>query len=131
MTPVNRIGHRSGRSRYMTTRRALLKQAALGMGALAARSPSASLAQNVGPKKLTKICLEEHFIMPEFLHYWAETFQNISPQVAKLAPAALLDLGDRRIATMDEYGIDFQVLSIAGPGVQRERDRAVAVKRAK
>ena len=42
----------------------------------------------------------------------------------------LEDLGDRRIAIMDEHGIDFVVLSLAGPGVQVEKDAAVAVKKA-
>ena len=42
----------------------------------------------------------------------------------------LNDLGDRRIAIMDENGIDFVVLSLAGPGVQVEKDAEVAVKKA-
>lgn len=120
----------------MATRRDLLKGATLAAAARAtaafAVSPSSPPApEPAQPKRLTTIALEEHFLVPEFVDYLAETYQNISPQIAKLAPPALLDLGERRIAIMDEHGIDFQVLSIAGPGVQAERDTSLAVKRAK
>ncbi len=120
----------------MTTRRDLLKGATLA----AAASTTAALAiplsstpapESSQPKHLVKIGLEEHFLIPEFIDYFATTYPNISPQIAKLGLAALLDLGDRRIATMDENGIDFQVLSIAGPGVQVEKDAALALMRSK
>lgn len=120
----------------MTTRRDLLKGATLAAvaratTAVAAPRSSTLVPEPSRPKRLTKIGLEEHFLVPEFIDYFAETYQNISPQIAKLAPEALLDLGDRRIAVMDEHEIDFQVLSIAGPGVQVEKDTAIAVQRAK
>jgi 2,3-dihydroxybenzoate decarboxylase len=83
------------------------------------------------PKHLLKIGLEEHFLIPEFIDYFATTYPNISPQIAKLGLEALQDLGDRRIATLDANGMDFQVLSIAGPGVQVEKDAAVALRRSK
>jgi 2,3-dihydroxybenzoate decarboxylase len=119
----------------MATRRDLLKGATLAAAARATAafggaSPS-SLAPEPAQSKLLKIGLEEHFLVPEFIDYFATTYPNISPQIAKLGLEALQDLGDRRIAIMDEHEIDFQVLSIAGPGVQVEKDTAIAVKRSK
>jgi 2,3-dihydroxybenzoate decarboxylase len=117
-------------------RRNLLKGAALAVavkasGAIASASPEPITADDVSPTKpLGKIALEEHFMIPEFLPYFAETFQNISPEIAKVAPIALEDY-DRRIAIMDQYHLDFMVLSLSGPGVQVEKDEAVAIKRSK
>ena len=81
-------------------------------------------------KPLGKIALEEHFMVPDFMGYFAETYQNISPEIAKLAPVALEDF-DRRIAIMDQNRVDFVILSLAGPGVQIEKDAAVAIRRSK
>jgi 2,3-dihydroxybenzoate decarboxylase len=120
----------------MPTRRDLLRGAALAAAAratagLASPLSSTPVPEPSRPNHLKKIALEEHFLVPDFIGYFSETFQNISPEIAKFGLEALQDLGDRRIAIMDEHGIDFQVLSIAGPGVQVERDAAVAVKRSK
>jgi 2,3-dihydroxybenzoate decarboxylase len=87
---------------------------------------------NAAPgKPLQKIALEEHFMVPDFVDYFAETYPNISPEIAKLGLAALLDLGEQRIAIMDQNQIDFVVLSIAGPGLQVEKDAAVAQRKSK
>jgi 2,3-dihydroxybenzoate decarboxylase len=115
-------------------RRDLLKGAALAAAvraseALASGSP-APAADPSSAQSLGKIALEEHFMVPEFVPYFAETFQNISPEIAKLAPIALEDY-DRRIAIMDQYRVDFVVLSLSGPGVQVEKDAAIAIKRSK
>ena len=41
-----------------------------------------------GPgRPLGKIALEEHFMVPDFVEYFAETYPNISPEIAKLRPA--------------------------------------------
>jgi 2,3-dihydroxybenzoate decarboxylase len=63
-------------------------------------------------------------MVPDFVEYFAETYPNISPEIREFGTTVLEDLGDRRIA-MDEHGIDFVVLSLAGPGVQVEKDAAV------
>jgi 2,3-dihydroxybenzoate decarboxylase len=42
----------------------------------------------------------------------------------------LTDFGETRLEAMDRAGIARAVLSIAGPGVQSERDVAVASRRA-
>lgn len=78
-----------------------------------------------------KIALEEHFMVPEFVDYFAETYINISPEIAKLGLATLPDFGEKRLQTMDENGVRFAVLSLAGPGVQAEKDAAVAVTKAR
>ncbi len=98
---------------------------AFSLGAEAPREPPT----RTGP--LGKIALEEHFLVPEFIPYFAETYPNISPAIRGFGTSVLQDLGDRRIEVMDQYHIDFVVLSIAGPGVQAERDAAVARRRAK
>ena len=120
----------------MATRRDLLKSATLAAAAgataaFASRLSSAPAPEPSQPKHLVKIGLEEHFLIPEFIDYFATTYPNISPQIAKFGLEALQDLGDRRIAIMDEHEMDFQVLSIAGPGVQVEKDAAVALNRSR
>jgi 2,3-dihydroxybenzoate decarboxylase len=94
-------------------------------------SPEPSLPESVPAQPLGKIALEEHFMVPDFMEYFAETYPNINAEIAKLAPVALNDFGDRRLAVMDQHHIDFVVLSLSGPGVQVEKDPAVALKKSK
>jgi 2,3-dihydroxybenzoate decarboxylase len=75
-----------------------------------------------------KLALEEHFITESFLPYLADTYQNINPDLAGRAVPRLLDLGEARLAAMDAAGLDYAVLSIAGPGVQVEPDAARATR---
>lgn len=77
-----------------------------------------------------KIALEEHFLAPGFREYFDTTAINISPDLFGKAYDALQDFGERRLETMDTAGIEMSVLSLAGPGVQVERDIAVATSRA-
>jgi 2,3-dihydroxybenzoate decarboxylase len=63
------------------------------------------------------IALEEHFSTAEFK--------------ATAGPAWINDLGERRLADMDRFGVDMQVLSLSGPGVQGEADTATAIAKAK
>ena len=116
-------------------RRDLLKGATLLAAANAAPAfPASVLANSVpaaGNAPLPKIALEEHFMVPEFVEYFAETYINISPDIAKMGLNILPDFGERRLATMDRNRVAFSVLSLAGPGVQAEKDSAVASKRAK
>jgi hypothetical protein len=94
-------------------RGATLAAAAHATGLLALSSTSA--APTSAP--LSKIALEEHFMVPDFMEYFAETYPNIDPALQKLAPPAMMDFGERRLSTMDEHHIAFVVLSLAGPGV--------------
>lgn len=81
--------------------------------------------------KIPKIALEEHFLSPGFRPYFETTAINISPDLFGKAYEALQDFGDRRLAAMDAGGVETSVLSLAGPGVQAERDTAIAVRRAR
>lgn len=115
-------------------RRDLLKRATIAIAAGVAGSlefaPAASASAETA-KPIGKIGLEEHFMVPDFMEYFAETYPNISPEIAKLAPVALQDFGEHRLSVMDKNGVDFVVLSLAGPGVQFEKDPAKAQKKAK
>ncbi len=116
-------------------RRELLKYGTIALAGTAtgAFSPGADAPreQPTRTEPLGKVALEEHFLVPEFIEYFAETYPNISPAIRGFGTGVLQDLGDRRIEVMDQHHIDFVVLSIAGPGVQAERDAAVARRRAK
>src|SRR5579864_8860101 len=78
-----------------------------------------------------KIALEEHFLSPGLVDYWRPTMTEVPPARAEYFFRNLTDFGELRLAVMDRGGIERSVLAIAGPGVQIERDKAVAVKRAK
>ena len=80
---------------------------------------------------ISKIALEEHFLCPGFEGYWRATTGSIDPTVASGLFARLTDFGETRLEAMDRAGIARAVLSIAGPGVQSERDAAVARRRAR
>ena len=78
-----------------------------------------------------KIALEEHFMHPDFIEYWATTAQNISPDLFGKARGALEDFGEMRLAAMDGIGVEKAILSLAGPGVQVEKRTETAVKLAR
>ncbi len=78
-----------------------------------------------------KIALEEHFLSPGFDDYWRPTVANVDPKFAETLLARLTDFGEMRLQAMDQAGIARSVLSIAGPGVQCERDAATALRRAR
>jgi 2,3-dihydroxybenzoate decarboxylase len=75
-----------------------------------------------------KIALEEHFLCPGFEEYWKATVSDVDPSILAQVVARLSDFGELRLKSMDGAGIDRSVLSIAGPGVQAERDAATAVR---
>lgn len=77
-----------------------------------------------------KIALEEHFLAPGYEDYWLTTTGTFDPSVVSVLLARLTDFGEARLAAMDRAGIERSVLSIAGPGVQSERDNATACRRA-
>ena len=78
-----------------------------------------------------KIALEEHFLDPATEPYWRPTMVDVAPQKTAQLYAALTDFGDQRLQMMDKAGIARAVLSIAGPGVQVERDTATAMRNAR
>jgi 2,3-dihydroxybenzoate decarboxylase len=78
-----------------------------------------------------KIALEEHFLCPGFEDYWQTTVGDVDPAIYKRVEARLSDFGEQRLGAMDRAGIVRSVLSIAGPGVQAERDPIMARRRAR
>src|SRR5262245_38817807 len=80
---------------------------------------------------MEKIALEEHFIFPAFLDYLAKAMPHVSPFSHDQLINSLSDFGDERLGAMDAAGVGLAVLSLSGPGVQVERDTALAVKRAR
>jgi 2,3-dihydroxybenzoate decarboxylase len=78
-----------------------------------------------------KIALEEHFLCPGFEDYWKTTAGDIDRKIYDQLLARLTDFGDMRLETMDRAGIARSVLSLSGPGVQVERDTALATRRAR
>src|SRR5271167_5212422 len=79
---------------------------------------------------IRKIALEEHFLSPGLEEYWLPTVAGVDPKVASGLLARLKDFGEMRLQAMDDGGIVRSVLSVAGPGVQNERDVATARRRA-
>jgi len=117
-------------------RRSFLHHATLAVAGTATNAFSIEGAAASGrepsqARPISKIALEEHFLIPDFVGYFAETYPNISPAIREFGTGILQDLGDKRIEVMDKNHIEHVVLSIAGPGVQVERDATVAKRRAK
>ena len=80
---------------------------------------------------MKKIALEEHFIAPGFEEYCEPTVTDLDPAVYRDVIARLRDFGDLRLEGMDQAGIERSVLSVTTPGVQIERDPAVACRKAR
>jgi 2,3-dihydroxybenzoate decarboxylase len=75
-----------------------------------------------------KIALEEHFLSPGLIDCWRPTMSGVAAPVTEQLFQCLTDFGERRLQSMDKAGIERAVLSIAGPGVQAERDAATATR---
>src|SRR5262249_35615445 len=82
-------------------------------------------------RMVKKIALEEHFLSPGFEEYWRSTVGDVDPAILKQVSARLTDFGELRLAAMDRAGITRSVLSIAGPGVQAEKDAHTATRNAR
>jgi 2,3-dihydroxybenzoate decarboxylase len=78
-----------------------------------------------------KIALEEHFLCPGFEEYWLSTVGDVDPKIYGAVVTRLSDFAEQRLQVMDEAGIARAVLSLAGPGVQAERDVQVAGRKAR
>jgi 2,3-dihydroxybenzoate decarboxylase len=78
-----------------------------------------------------KIALEEHFLSPGLVDYWRPTMTEVAPERGEYFFRNLTDFGELRLQSMDSGGIARAVLSIAGPGVQAERDAATATRLAR
>jgi predicted TIM-barrel fold metal-dependent hydrolase len=62
------------------------------------------------------ITLEEHFVTQDFLNATG-TYSDSAPEGLRQVRDRLLDLGEGRIAAMDDGGIGLQVLSLAATGI--------------
>ncbi len=80
---------------------------------------------------MRKIALEEHFVVPEFREYGKKMGLGAPPETVAKWIAQMSDLGEGRIAAMDEGGVDFMVLSMTSPGVQLEPDAEKAKRLAR
>lgn len=80
---------------------------------------------------VAKIALEEHFLCPGFEDYWKPTVGDVDPAIYREVVGRLSDFGDRRLGAMAAAGISRSVLSLAGPGVQAERDIETARRNAR
>jgi len=109
---------------------ALPVMAAIGAAGMKTE-PAASAPRSAASGRLRKVALEEHFMLPEFVDYFSVNKQTVTPELYAKAIPALSDFGDRRIALMDQNGIDYIVLSLSGPGVQAEPDTAKAIRLAR
>src|SRR5262249_34464828 len=78
-----------------------------------------------------KIAGEEHCLCPGFEDYWAPTVADMAASKREALLARLTDFGEMRLEAMDKAGIERCVLSIAGPGVQAERDTKTARDKAR
>jgi len=80
-----------------------------------------------------RIAVEEAFVTPEIMAEWHKVLagRKVEPGFAKMGETILaatpgnklmddrlLDIGAKRIAHMDQVGIDMQILSLTSPGVQ-------------
>ncbi|MEU1273253.1 amidohydrolase family protein [Streptomyces sp. NPDC005799] len=75
--------------------------------------------------------LEEHFVTADVVEAWKRHDPQLAEPMMKWAIASditptLLDIGDGRVAAMDDAGIDTAVLSLTTPGLQN-LDAAEAV----
>jgi predicted TIM-barrel fold metal-dependent hydrolase len=62
------------------------------------------------------IALEEHFVTQDFLRA-TNAYGHDTPPAMQAVREKLLDLGDGRVAAMDQGGVDVEVLSLAAMGV--------------
>jgi gamma-resorcylate decarboxylase len=75
-----------------------------------------------------KIALEEHFAIPEYNEVRPHF---LSPAVWRDVQRRIVDFTDLRLQGMDDCGIEYAVVSLTSPGVQGERDAALAAERAR
>ena len=78
-----------------------------------------------------KIAIEEHCLFPGLQEYWEPTVTGLPTNKRQASLARLTDFGEMRLEAMDKAGIERSVLSVAGPGVQAERDTKTACDKAR
>jgi 2,3-dihydroxybenzoate decarboxylase len=86
---------------------------------------------NTGGAMARKIAVEEHCLTPGFEDYWTPTVVDLPAKRREEFYRRLTDFGETRLVAMDQAGVERSVISIAGPGVQAERDSKTACARAR
>jgi 2,3-dihydroxybenzoate decarboxylase len=79
---------------------------------------------------MKKIALEEHFVTQDLIGYGESTKSIAQPHAWAEAGRRLLDFTEERLPEMDSAGLDVEVLSLNSPGIQAEKDPAVATAKA-
>jgi hypothetical protein len=107
-------------------RRDFLKSATLAAGANAVSALTVVPQHQPAPetdkeKPLRKIALEEHFLLPDFVEYFAETYPNISPEIAKMGLSTRVYLSVVFAALKPQVSFWMGCLRLTGP------ERAVGV----
>ncbi len=80
--------------------------------------------------KIPKIAIEEHFTAPGFAEYSQSFTKHIPQAIRNELGAKLVDFDAARIGDMNDGNVQYIILSQTGPGVQGEKDAAVAYRRA-
>jgi 2,3-dihydroxybenzoate decarboxylase len=78
-----------------------------------------------------KIALEEHFLVEGFANMGRTEGSGPAAAFRRQAAERLPEIDALRLEAMDKAGIDIAVLSLFQPGIQGERDTAVAIRKAK
>jgi predicted TIM-barrel fold metal-dependent hydrolase len=74
-----------------------------------------------------KIVLEEHFSMPDT----AYSVEAGAPEAWSKIHENLVDIHEKRLTDMDEYGVEVMVLSLNSPGIQAVPDTAKPIELAR
>jgi predicted TIM-barrel fold metal-dependent hydrolase len=72
-------------------------------------------------ENLRIVALEEHVVLPPMLDAWSRAGVPRTPNLGfgdSMLARRLRDVGDLRLADMDDQGVDVAVLSLSSPGVQ-------------
>ncbi len=77
---------------------------------------------------LKKIALEEHCMAPELVSYWEPSVAALPSSLKETITRRLHDYDSERLGIMDQSGVALSILSMAGPGVQIEKDAGVAIR---
>ena len=111
-------------------RRDFIKLSAASVGSTGL--PAQVMADRVTRSDIRRIGIEEAFVTPEIVKAWTEVINtpglepgykrlgglvHISPGGKRIV-RKLQELGEPRLKDMEATGVDFQVISIASPGVQ-------------
>ncbi len=88
-------------------------------------TPKLGPTEQSGRRMFGKIALEEHFLLPGFHGFLPPGFSQVEIDEVH---GRLLDVRDKRLTEMDQYGIKIQILSLTADGIQGEVDPKKAIR---